>query len=1629
MTTISDNSANSPNAIAIIGWSGRFPGANSIDQYWQNLLDGKDCVTELPVEACIAAGLTRQQCEHPAHRRRVGLIDGMDAFDAEYFGLYRMETEAMDPQHRLALECAAEALDDAGIDPGQYKGVLGIFAGETDSSYLRHNLASHPARLAALGPLKAMAGTSNAFLATTLAYKLNLRGPAISLQTACSTGAVTVHMAIQSLLSGECDMTLAGAASIDVNQAQGYMYTEGGILSRDGRCRPFDAAASGTVPGNGVGMLVLCRLADALEQGYPVYATIRGSAVNNDGAQKVGFAAPSVQGQARVVAEALMVADVTAASISYVEAHGTATALGDPIELDALTRVFRREAVAVGSVGIGSVKSNLGHLDTAAGIASIIKVALALKHQVIPRTLHFEQAHPAIGLEQGPFRVVTHNQPWQQLPRRAGVSAFGVGGTNVHLILEEAPPLQQRPAQPAGGTHIIPLSARTDTALARMLVNLADRLEREPGIALADVALTLQVGRKPLPVRYALACDTVTQAIAQLRAAAPADFAKAGENPAVAFMFSGQGAQVLYMGHGLYQSAPVFRQTLDQCASLVRQYADVDLIGMLYPSEAGAEAAGQRLARTRFAQPALFAVSYALAQTWQAAGVMPTQMIGHSIGELVAACLAGTFSLADALYLVCERAAAMDECETAGSMLSVSAPATEMARFCGPEVALAVDNAPQRCVLSGSTAQIEAIRLTLAGEGIPAALLHTSHAFHSPLMAAAQRRFAAALQRVSRHAPAKPWISNRTGLPIDSAAAQTDQYWLDHMMQTVHFGAGIRYLRSVGMTTFLELGPGQSLCKLAAQNAGANSGANSGANPIVTLSSLTQGGLTELACFQASAAACWRLGVPLKWAGLPGNVNGHGHDTARRVSLPSYPFERQSYWLDAIAPEAVAAVAATSAQSAKQPDAAAQPNQSAYGMAVHKTKHVHEWFYLHSWQRTLPARLLERIDPAAYAGVWLVIHEPTGLSKALAARLAGLGQQVVSVVPGQRNSVSTVTQTEQPGQSVHYEIDLARADSCDWLLAELHQRALTPTNVVHMALTSAHGMPMDQATAAAHGLVSLFHLVQAFETRKVRTLVNFSVFASCALDVGGSDPVDPMRAAAAGLCKSLPQDFKHMTAQFIDIGELPPPDTPQAANLVDLLQDELCAIPYDQLIAWRGRTRWVRSYPRFALDGTPATVAANAEADADAQVRHHVILADTPLVVRTLIRSLTLPGRALVRLSVLVPSGQIAADQLLALQNEFAALPVAIMAAPLASSADLRLFKQESERQFGPVRGVFCRLFAFDDLRAFVHQVSPLAVQQRILAVEAGLDVVKEVFGTPQVDFVLFFSSIITALAGIGASAIFAAYTALDEQVGRIAAQHNLPWVALDGEGWFEQDLLPGGITAAGVSAVDNPGLMTLEELAQVIDHTLAIPAQALSRLIATPMDIPAREEWVRRNILKHNRKVSAAPHAGLAGTSVTTGTGASQGAAAARPVVFAAPASGAAPATPPLAGSTQARLAAIIKDLTGCEVRDERQMLFETGWDSLVVLQVFPRIRAEFHLDVPIRSLLEVGTLGELADLIENRQPDPVGVDQSARFDVSSAAELVTMLLGKLRVLSDQAVADQLAAVDQHHVFGANTW
>ena len=923
---MTSNSKLPPNAIAVVGMAARLPGANTVSAFWDNLRRGEESIVTLAEDDLLAEGIPEKSLANPAYVRRAALVDGIDEFDADFFGFTPQVARSTDPQHRLFLQTAWHAIEDAGYDPAEIEGSVGVYATSTTSGYLLHNIMSNhdPNVVMGQGITFDMVNLSlqndKDYLATKVAHAFNLRGPALSVQTACSSALVAVHLACQSILNGECEMALAGGASLRIPHHVGYWYAPGSMVSPTGHCRPFDVRSDGTIFGSGVGVVVLKALQDAVDDGDRIHAVIRGSALNNDGSTKMTYAAPNAAGQADVVAEAQAIAEVDPSEVSYIETHGTGTPLGDPIEIEGLRQAFAvSEKDRAAPCFIGSVKSNIGHLESAAGIASLIKAILCLKHRAIPATLHYTSPNPELHIDNGPFRVRSEYGPWAwDGVLRAGVSSFGVGGTNAHVVLEEAPAVPvATPSAPVPGAQILLMSARSTEALQQARSALAAELSGDEEISLPDVAYTLGRRRKE-KIRMAAVVKDQQDAAAVLKAdehdnVFVGEFAQSGDkSDQVVFLFPGQGAQHVGMARGLYDSEPVFAEHFDRCAAGFGEELGIDLRGEIF------EGTARNLERTDRTQPALFTVEYALAKLIESYGVRPAAMVGHSIGEYVAATVAGVFDIETAIKVVSMRARLMHAAPR-GVMVAVALSPDALTEHVNGDVDIAAINEPGGCVVAGTEESIRQFSDRLTERGIVARRVRTSHAFHSRLMDSMIPEFTGFLSRQTLREPQIPLLSNVTGTWLAASEATNPATWARQVRSTVRFADEVDVLLADPNRILVEVGPGGTLTASATRHPKWSSGHHA-----VRLMRHHAQNRDDHDAFLLSLGQLWAAGVDVDWAPLRGGQSG------QLLTLPGYPFERQRHWIEHRQTSWVADAAVTNgaASAASSADAGQAPKNA-----------------------------------------------------------------------------------------------------------------------------------------------------------------------------------------------------------------------------------------------------------------------------------------------------------------------------------------------------------------------------------------------------------------------------------------------------------------------------------------------------------------------------------------------------------------------------------------------------------------------------------------------------------------------------------------------------------------------------
>jgi len=1137
--------------IAIVGMAIRVPGASTPEQYWNNLVAGVESVRQYSDEELLAKGVSRDTLANPDYVRAGMPLQNYDQFDPEFFGFSPKEAAILDPQHRQFYEVAWEALERASHPPENFDGAVGIFAGCGMGAYFAFNLLSNPDVVDSVGLfLLRHTGNDKDFLATRASYAFNLRGPSVNVQTACSTSLVATHLAVQSLLSGECDMALAGGSTIELPHEVGYVYKEGEVLSPDGHCRTFDHRSKGTVFGSGAGVVVLRRLVDAIEDGDHVHAVIKGSAVNNDGSAKVGYLAPSVDGQAAAVAEALAVADVDADSVTYIECHGTATPVGDPIEIAALSRAFRESTDRAGFCQVGSVKTNIGHLDTAAGVAGLIKAALALEHRQIPASLHFEAPNPAIDFEASPFRVASELSEWESpgMPRRAGINSLGVGGTNAFVILEEAP--FTVPAPDDDSSQLLVLSARSRHALDDAADRFCVWLEDHPQQRLCDVAYTLQSGRHAFEHRRVLACRNPAEAIELLQsddAQRVFNHAVMTENPSLVFMYPGGGAQYIRMGLDLYAREPVFREHIDHGLAILQSRFGADLKAIFLATAGTPEQLAEALDDPATQLPLTFLVEYALTQLWESCGVRPDALIGHSMGENTAAVIAGVLSFEDALGLLLLRGQLFQK-TSPGGMLSIPLPVNELRELAGPELDIAAANGPQLSVISGSQQAIEKFATQLDERGIESRRIRVNVAAHSRHLEDILGEFRGYLQSIQLHPPEIPVVSNRTGDWLTAEQACDPEYWVEHLRNTVLFADGVETLLQDSNRVFLEVGPGNVLGSCVRQNS------NAPAQRVLPSMRHPNETVDDQVFLRTVIGRLWAIGISVDLGQL--------HASPRqRVPLPTYPFQHARYWID---PGKATAIEAS---------AAVRPMAQA---------DVNDWFWHPRW---VQHGILEN---DADCRKWLVFQTDEPITRALVQRLRDAGKTVVTVLAG-----DTFARIDQHNYSLAPE---AGGVGYQELIDDLAANDLLPERILHGWLLTQNRSFRPGSTFLhrnqEYGFYSLFHLARAlarsFPTDEPLHLI---VTGNGVQQVAAEAVPHPDKATVLGPCGVIPRELPNLSCSFVDVELLETPTrrgqrqaetaSHDTNATVNALAAELDAAAGNRVVAWRDGVRWQRFLSRL----------------------------------------------------------------------------------------------------------------------------------------------------------------------------------------------------------------------------------------------------------------------------------------------------------------------------------------------------------------------------------------------------------------------------------------------------------------
>ncbi len=1541
---IADNlidSLNDRDEIAIIGMAGRFPGANQVDSFWQNLRDGVESISFFTDEELISAGLDQSLLNDRNYVKASGTLEDIEFFDASFFGFSPREAEITDPQHRLFIECVWSALENAGYNSETYGGQIGLFAGVAASNYLLSNLYSNLDLMESVDSYQILIGNDKDFLPTQISYKLNLRGPSINVQTACSTSLVAIHLACQSLLNGESDIALAGGVSVTMLQKTGYYYQQGGIQSPDGHCRAFDAQAQGTVGGNGLGVVILKRLEDAISDGDYIHAVIKGSAVNNDGSLKVGYTAPSVDGQRGVILEALALAGVDPETISYVETHGTGTVLGDPIEIKALTQAFRASTNKKGFCAIGSVKTNVGHLDTAAGVTGLIKTVLALKHKQIPPSLHFEKPNPQIDFANSPFFVNTKLSEWKTngTPRTAGVSSFGIGGTNAHAILEEAPVIEA--SSPSRPWQLLVLSAKTSTALDTATTQLRDYLEQNRNTPLADVAYTLQVGRRTFDYRRIMICHDREDAVELLHNQDPqrifSHHHDSGHCPVI-FMFSGQGSQYANMGRELYEVEPTFKKHVDNCAVILQPHLGVDIRSLLYPNEQDTETASKQLQQTALTQSVLFVIEYALAQLFMSWGIRPQAMIGHSIGEYVAATIAGVFSLEDALLIVAKRGQLM-QLAPKGSMLAIRLPEKDVRSLLKQSLQIAVINSPSSCVVSGTNQAVAALENQLSSQEIECRLLHTSHGFHSQMMEPILEEFIEVVKKVKLHPPRIGFISNVTGNWMTDEQATNPDYWCQHLRQTVRFSDGISQLIQQFEGVFLEVGPGRTLGTLTTQHLEKDA-----KQQVLTSLRHVKEQQSDVSFLLQTLGRLWLAGVEIDWSGF------YAHEQRHRLPLPTYPFERQRYWIE--------------------------PNkqrESEHQLSLSKKPDIADWFYIPFWKPSLLPVQIENQELASDESCILVFIDECGLGSKLIKELEVYNQNIITVKNGDNFSiVSDHEYTINPGNNLDYDI----------LIQELCKQNKLPKSIVHLwSITPSIDKELTVETveqAQITGFYSLLFIAQTLGKQETADELKITVISNDLQPVTGNEKISPEKATLLGPIKVISQEYSNIKCCSIDI-ILPESDSWQEAKLVEQLLAELKVSDSEKLVAYRGLNRWVQSFepvrfekpkienPRLREKGVYLITGGLGGIG--------LILAE--YLAQTVQAKLVLVGRSALPekdeweqwLTTHDETDGTSRKIRKVKELESNGAEVLVVSADVSSLEQMQNVIAQTQQQFGQINGVIhaAGVVQGESIEA-IENLSKSDCEQQFKPKLQGVLVLKKVLQNQNIDFCFLLSSLSSILGGLG----FVAYSAANIFMDTFVHLHNqiypALWSSISWDGWrFE--------TAANENEENTSVGVNLTELALNPEEGVKAVKRILTyngfnHIVVSTGELQTRiNQWINLESLQQrteNQQINLLLHSrpDLSNSYVVP------------------------------SNKIEQKIANIWQEILGIKNVGLYDNFFELGGDSLLIIQVRSRIIKELNKNLSIADLFEHSTVSSLAEYISGKQiEEPIFQQADERASRKEAA------------------------------------
>lgn len=1351
--------------IAIVSIAGRFPGADSIEKLWQNIRDGIESIEIFTDEELKEANIDPALYNESNYIKAGAIINDIDKFDAKFFGFNPREAQLLNPQHRIFLECTWEALERAGYSPEKYDGRIGVYAGEGFNTYLL-NIAMNPKMSSSMNDIQMLIGNDKDFLSTQVSYKFNLTGPSMTVQSGCSTSLVAISLACQGLRNYQCDMALAGGIRLGIPQKTGYLYKEGSILSADGHCRPFDADANGTVGGNGAAVVTLKRLEDALEDGDHIHAVIKGTAINNDGSLKIGYTAPSVEGQMEAVFEGQEVAGISPETIGYIETHGTGTVLGDPIEFNALNEVFRNSTDKKGFCALGSIKANIGHLDSAAGAAGVIKAALAIENKIIPPCVNYNKPNPKIDLENSPFYVPKEAKQWdtEGTPRRAGVSSFGIGGTNAHAILEESPTVESTSTNEEW--HMLTLSAKSENALENMKNNMTEYFKNNEEANIADVAYTLQNGRKEFDYRKTVIYKSVEDAV-QIMEKSHHERIVTGDGDVdskkIVFMFPGQGSQYIDMGLELYEKEEVFREAVDTCATILEPHLGVDIREILYP-KGDKESASEQIKQTYLAQPTIFTIEYAMAKTLISYGISPSSLVGHSIGEYVAACLSGVFSLHDALPLIASRGRMMQG-QPKGVMTAVTANEEKIRPLLVEEVSIAAVNSPKTCVISGPEDKVRNVEKKLEEEGIKYTQLHTSHAFHSSMMNSILEPFATKVARAEINEPKIPIVSNLTGDWLKDEEAKDSKYWARHLAETVKFSQCINKLMEDDNLLLIEVGPGNTLSTLARQHRN-----ESGALSAISTMRHPRQEKSDLATLYTALGKMWTKGMNIDFSRM------YENEKRLRVPLPTYPFERKRYWVE------------TDKQMAKAP---------VIDKKLSKNEEVSQWLYTPYWKPSAPV-----VSPCEESSKWLIFADENGLTEEITSRLIKQGCEVTKVSVGEKYNVN---------EDGTYTINPEIGQEYTKLLESLKDKEKLPNNIIHMwsLEESNEDNNIDFDEIQKRGFYSLTNIVQGVGKLNIIDPIKISVITDHMQEVGGEKEIYPEKSTILGACRVIPQEFINISCISIDISPVKSDNQRQKEYFADSIINETLEAGNTYAVAYRNNTRWIQDFEN--VKPAENNVMRNLEQEGVYLITGglgNIGLVFAEYLAKEYKGKLVLVGRSQLPerkewdqwLETKGAEDRISKKLIKVRELEALGAEVMECSADVSDEEQMNNVVTEAIERFGKINGVIHGAGVVGKKTyCSIQDLNKDNYKEQMIPKIYGTYTLEKVLRDINIDFCLLISSLSSILGGLGLTSYSAVNIFMDAFAKKQNRQSAIPWISIDWDGWAVSDEMesPDGLFIA----------------------------------------------------------------------------------------------------------------------------------------------------------------------------------------------------------------------------------------